>query len=190
VIYPPVECDRFAAPRQREDFYLVVSAMVPYKRVDLAVEAVRGTGRRLVVVGEGPQAAALRKRAGREVEFLGFQPTDRVAELLSRCRALLFPTEEDFGIVPVEAQAAGAPVIAYGAGGATETVIDARDPAAAAPPTGVFFHEQTPEAMREAVEWFEAHADAFDPAAAAANARRFDRPRFAAEIMDFLERIG
>ena len=187
VIYPPVECDRFSGIVDQDDFYLMVTAMVPYKRVDLAIEAVRGTGRRLLIVGDGPQAAALRDSAGPEVEFLGFQPTAKVAEIMSQCRALLFPTEEDFGIVPVEAQAAGRPVIAFNVGGATETVLDARS--GSGDGTGVFFAEQTPSSLREAMDWYEAHEDEFDPAVARANARRFDRPRFAKEILEFLEHI-
>jgi glycosyltransferase involved in cell wall biosynthesis len=188
VIHPPVECDRFAGSCRAEDFYLIVSALVPYKRVDLAIEAVRGTGRQLKIVGDGPLMAALQRVAGPEVRFLGFQPTDEVARLMRRCRALLFCAEEDFGIVPVEAQAAGRPVIAYGRGGATETVIDARSVAHGA--TGVLFAPQSPAALREAIEWFEAHEDRFDPVVAAAHARRFDRPRFRREILTFLERLG
>src|SRR5262245_23753095 len=124
VIYPPVETDFYtpdASPR--EDFYLAVSAFAPYKRLDLALDACRLMRRRLVVIGTGQDAARLKAQAGADVRFLGWQPDEVIRDHLRRCRALLFPGEEDFGIVPVEAMACGAPVLAYGAGGALETVL-------------------------------------------------------------------
>ncbi len=180
VIYPPVDVSRFEMADDREgDYYLVVSALVPYKRVDLAVAAAARLGRRLVVVGTGPEAGALRAQAGRGAEFLGWRGDDEIAALYRGCRALLFPGMEDFGIVPLEAMAAGRPVIAYGVGGACETVVPLGGDE---PPTGVFFAEQTVAALVEAMTRFEAHADRFPPKALRARAELFDRPRFRARV--------
>lgn len=186
VIYPPVEVQRFeVSDGSPGEFYLVVSALVPYKRVDLAVAAASRLGRRLLVVGTGPEERRLRARAGPTVEFLGWKSDDEIAGLYRRCRALLFPGLEDFGIVPLEAMAAGRPVIAYGAGGARDTVIglDAADE----PPTGVLFAEQTVEALAHAIERGEAHAHRFEPKALRARAEAFDRPRFRERIAAYLD---
>jgi len=123
VIYPPVETARFHIASRTDDYYLVAGAFAPYKRIDLAIEAFNRVRRRLVIVGDGQENRRLRRMAGPTIEFLGWRPDGEFAELLSRCRALLFPGEEDFGILPVEAMACGRPVIAYGKGGVTETVI-------------------------------------------------------------------
>jgi len=117
VIYPPVDVDAFSPATEREDYYLMVSALVPYKRVDLAVEAFNRSGRPLVVIGSGPEEERLRALASDNITFLGWQPSEVLAEHYARCRAFLFPGEEDFGITPLEAQASGRPVVAYGAGG-------------------------------------------------------------------------
>lgn len=188
VIYPPVETD-FYTPRAgpREDFYLVVSALAPYKRFDLAVEACGRLGRTLVVIGDGPELPRLRAAAGPRVIFLGRQPDPVVRDYYRRARALLFPGEEDFGIVPLEAQACGCPVIGYGRGGLTETV---RPLGAAAEPTGVFFAEQTVEALIDAIERFEAQADRFDPRAARRQALPFRRDRFEAELFSYLDAVA
>jgi len=184
VIHPPVDVQRFRlAEDDPEDFYLVVSALAPYKRVDLAVAAATRLGRRLLVVGTGPEEAKLRAQAGRTVEFLGWRNDDEVADLYRRCRALLFPGLEDFGIVPLEAMAAGRPVIAFGAGGALETVVPVDGDE---PPTGLFFREQTVDALIEAVRRFEREADRFDPKALRARAELFDRPRFKERIAVYL----
>lgn len=188
VIHPPVDCARFALAPAPGDFYLVVSALVPYKRVDLAVAAAGRLGRRLVVVGTGPEEGRLRRLAGREVEFAGWRDDAEVARLYARCRALLFPGLEDFGITPLEAMAAGRPVIAYGAGGALETVVTPGD--AAREPTGLTFAEQTVEALADAMVRFEAQEGAFRPAALRARAETFDRPRFAARIAAYLGARG
>ena len=189
VVYPPVDVSRFAPAPVREDFYLLVSALVPYKRVDLAVSAFAQDGRRLVVVGDGPEYARLRRGAPGNVTFTGFVPDEEVASLLGRCRAFIQPGEEDFGIAVVEAQAAGAPVIAYGAGGALETVVSAAS-ANGTGPTGVLFQPQTPDGLVRALEQFEAmefdannlmkHAHGFSP-------ERF-RADFAAAVETALER--
>ena len=176
VVYPPVDVARFGvAGDDAGEFYLVVSALVPYKRIDLAIEAMRRLGLRLLVVGSGPEERRLRKLAGPDVEFLGWRPDAEVAELYRRCRAVLFPGCEDFGIVPLEAMAAGRPVIAFAAGGALETVVA---PGGADPPTGLFFETQTVDALVEAIRRLESGAVAFAPKALRARAEDFDRPRF------------
>jgi glycosyltransferase involved in cell wall biosynthesis len=187
VIYPPVDTDFYVpAAVPREDFYLVVSALAPYKRFDLAVEACAKLGRRLVVIGSGQDANKLKANAGPGVEFLGWQPDEAIRDHLRRARALLFPGEEDFGIVPLEAQACGCPVIALGRGGATETV---RPLGEAADPTGVFFAEQTADALIDAMGRFERDADRFDPRAARRQAVLFRKERFEAELFGYLDRV-
>jgi len=148
VLYPPVDVDRFYSSDEPGDFYLVVSRLVGYKRVDLAVEACTLSGRRLIVAGDGPARSQLEEIAGPSVEFVGRVSNERIADLMSRCRALLFCGEEDFGITPVESMASGRPVIAYGCGGALETIKDGI--------TGVFFPEQVAASLAEAMERFEA----------------------------------
>src|SRR5438128_1588151 len=178
VVYPPVDLARYAiADDARRDYYLVVGALVPYKRVDLAVAAATRLRRRLLVVGTGPEAGRLAAAAGPTVEFLGWRSDAEIAELYARCRAVLFPPLEDFGIVPLEAMAAGSPVIAYGAGGATETIVGLGG-AGDAPPTGVFFPTQTVDALVEAMEILEANESCFEPKALRARAETFDRPLF------------
>jgi glycosyltransferase involved in cell wall biosynthesis len=184
VIYPPVDTDFYCPARvEREDFYLAVSAFAPYKRIDLAVEACKQSGRRLIVIGTGQDAKRLQSLAGPTVRFLGWQSDAVIRDHLRRCRALLFPGEEDFGIVPVEAMGCGAPVIAYGAGGATETVIapPGREP------TGLFFAEQTADCLIDTLTSFEKQITAFNPGAARRRALRFNASRFAEELFAFLD---
>jgi glycosyltransferase involved in cell wall biosynthesis len=171
VVYPPVDVARFDPTRPRDDFYLVVSALVPYKRIELAVDAMTRLGRRLVVVGSGPEQARLSATTG-DVRFTGWVSDEEVADLMAHCRAIVMPGVEDFGIVPVEAQAAGAPVIALGEGGALETVVTGTG----ADATGVLFEHPTSESLARAV--LELEARVFDPAAARRNALRFGRERF------------
>ena len=184
VIYPPVDVARFRLEDGRGDFYLVVSALTPYKRVDLAVAAANRLGRRLVVVGSGPELTALRAQAGPTVELLGWRDDAEVAELYARCRALLFPPLEDFGIVPLEAMASGRPVIAYGQGGARETVVP---PGEMAAPTGVLFARQTVDDVADAIARYEAIEDQFDPKALRRHAEAFDRPVFKERVQRYLE---
>jgi glycosyltransferase involved in cell wall biosynthesis len=185
VIHPPVDIGRFRLADAVDDYYLVVSALVPYKRVDLAVAAAGRLGRRLVVVGNGPEERRLRAQAGAGVTFLGWRPDAEVAALYARCRAVLFPAVEDYGIVPLEAAAAGRPTIALGRGGALETMapLDEGDE----PPTAVFFAEQTVDALADAIRRFEAARHRFDPQALRRQAARFDRPIFAGRVGEYLE---
>jgi glycosyltransferase involved in cell wall biosynthesis len=184
VISPPVDVERFTVGEERDEFYLVVSALAPYKRVDLAVEAAGRLGRRLLVVGTGQEAARLRALAGPTVEFLGWQSDEEIADLYRRARALLFPGVEDFGIVPLEAAAAGCPVIAHAAGGALETLVG---PGGEDPATGLFFHAQTADALAAAMLELESGRHRFDAKALRAHAELFDRPHFTERMAAYLE---
>ncbi len=178
VIHPPVNTEHFQPLEEGpEDYYLVVCTLNPYKRVDLAVEALNHLGRPLVIIGDGPQYERLQEIAGDNVSFAGKVPDDEIAGYYARCRAFIMPQEEDFGIAPLEAEACGRPVIAYRAGGALETVIDGV--------TGVFFDEQTPEALIDAIERFE--YGEFDPAVCRENALRFSVDRFKQRFSDYVE---
>ena len=187
VIYPPVATDFYTpAGVARDDFYLVVSALAPYKRVDLAIEACRRLGKQLVVIGTGQDAARLRRLEAGSVRWLGWQSNEQIRDALRRCRALLFPGEEDFGIVPVEAQACGTPVIAFGQGGATETVAPLGQ---RREPTGVWFAEQTVESTIDAIERFEKARGDFSPQAARRQALLFQESRFEHELFGYLEGV-
>jgi glycosyltransferase involved in cell wall biosynthesis len=187
VIYPPVNVE-FYTPTDlaREDFYLCVSALVPYKRVDLAIDACNRLGRRLLIVGAGPLQKRYAAQAGPTVQLLGWRSDTVIRDLLRRCRALIFPGFEDFGIVPVEAQACGAPVVAYERGGATETVLAADGSNAC---TGIFFREQTVECLCEALLELESGSIALCPRAAREQALRFSAHRFEREITAFLRSV-
>jgi glycosyltransferase involved in cell wall biosynthesis len=178
VLYPPVDVAAFPMRAAKEDFYVTVSRLESYKRVDLLVEAFsRMPERRLVVIGDGPEMRRVRSRALANVEILGRLPTPAVRDYLQRARAFLFAGIEDFGIVMVEAQACGTPVIAFGSGGATEIVQS---------DTGVLFPEQTVEALIEAVHRFEQHPGGFAPARCRENAERFNRERFRTRFEELL----
>jgi glycosyltransferase involved in cell wall biosynthesis len=184
VIYPPVDTQRFGANDNsvrlvRDDFYLVVSRFVPYKRVDLAIAAFNQLGLPLIVIGEGSSRKALEKMAAPNIRFLGKQPDSVVADHMQRCRALIFPPEEDFGITPVEAQAAGAPVIAYAKGGQAETIIHER--------TGLLFAHQTVESLVHSVKRLHSSTDQYEAAALKKNAERFSIARFETQFKDFVE---
>lgn len=187
VIYPPVDTEFYRPSNEpREDFYLVVSALAPYKRFDLAVDACQKLGRKLVVIGSGQHLAKLKAQAGPTTRVLGWQPDEVIRDHLRRARALLFPGEEDFGIVPLEAQACGCPVVGYGRGGLTETVRPLGESTA---PTGVVFHEQTVDAVAAAIESFEQDEDWFDPRMARRQAVRFRKERFEAELFEYLDGV-
>ena len=178
IIYPPVNTRDFQPSDAIDDFFLVVSRLIPYKRIDIAVEAFNQLGVPLLIVGDGRDRAALQSRAKSNVHFLGMVPDKEVHHYFARCRALIFPGEEDFGITPVEAQACGRPVIAYGGGGALDTVQEGV--------TGTLFSPQTPEALAEAVRTFD--QSAFDTAAIRSNAARFDSASFKTELSRWVER--
>jgi glycosyltransferase involved in cell wall biosynthesis len=177
VIYPPVDVDYFTpgtGQRSRRS-YLTASRWVPYKRVDLIVDAFRATPeRRLIVAGEGPELRQARAAAGSNIEFVGEVSRERLRELMRDARAFVFAADEDFGITPVEAQACGTPVIAYARGGVLETVRDLD----AAQPTGVFFRDRSPAAIRAAIATFEQLPEPISAAACRANAERFARELF------------
>ncbi len=180
VVYPGVDVATLPLPTSAPDshyFYLVVSALVPYKRIDLAVQAFLGTPRQLLIIGEGPESDRLRAFAAgaSNITFLGRQSDEAVRDHMRRCRAFIFPGEEDFGMTPVEAQAAGRPVIAFGKGGVLETVVDLQQPH---PPTGVYFPHQTVADLRSALDRFEANKSAFDPTTIRAHAVRFSWENF------------
>jgi glycosyltransferase involved in cell wall biosynthesis len=185
VVHPPVDVDAFPLRLEKEKFYLTASRMVPYKRIDIIVQAfARMPERRLIVIGDGPDMAKLRALGQKNITFLGYQEDAVLRDHLQRARAFVFAAEEDFGILPVEAQACGTPVIAYGAGGALETVLSPGN-SLHMPATGVFFTEQTPEAVCAAIAHFESLH--FDPRDCRAWAERFSPAVFAKAIMDKLD---
>lgn len=177
IIYPPVETDRYQPASTHDDYYLVVSRLVPYKRVDLAVAACTQLGLPLKVAGSGRDREKLEAMAGPTVEFLGYVPDADLPDLMARCKAFIFPGLEDFGIAPVEAQAAGRPVIAFRGGGALDTVIEGQ--------TGLFFDRPTVESLCDALRRFGAMT--FSPSACRRHAERFDVAVFRRELAAFVE---
>lgn len=178
VIYPPVATHLFRDNVDKRDFYLTASRLVSYKRIDVIVEAFRKMPKKqLYIIGEGPEEKKLKQHSASNIHFLGFQSDFKLREYLKRAKAFIFAAEEDFGIVPVEAQAAGTPVIAYGKGGALETVIPFK--------TGIFFDEQTPEKIQQAVKQFEDMT--FNTDEIRLNAARFSESRFKKEMQKFIE---
>jgi len=197
VIYPPVDINNFSSSHKDKGFYLIVSALVPYKRIDLAVETFNKTGKRLAIIGTGNVEEELKNKAKSNIEFIGYVDAVELKRFYYDCTAVIFPGEEDFGIVPVEAQACGKPVIAYGKGGALETVVPInrkRDCFVAdAPrnddlaPTGVFFYEQTLQALIDAIELFERNKDKFVPEKIRENSLRFSREIFKQKIKGYID---
>lgn len=179
VIYPPVLVDRFKPQTQRDDFYFVLSRLVPYKQVDIIVSAFTQLGLPLIVVGDGPEQSRIEQLAGPNITLLPPQPEEAIADYMNRCKAFVYAAEEDFGIAPVEAQAAGAPVIAYGKGGVLETVIPGK--------TGLFFEEQTPESVQQAIQRFESGQVTLERDHLWENAARFGPERFQRELYRFIE---
>ena len=189
VVYPPVDMRRFApASQAHEDYYLIVSALSPYKRIELAIQALSRLGRHLLVVGKGEEEVRLRKMAAPSVTFLGWCADKEVARLFAHCRAFLLPGEEDFGITPLEAMASGRPVIALGRGGALETVVDLHETGAGAP-TGILFKEPTVDSLTAAILELEEREKEFSPDALRRHAERFSRDRFRSEIAETLRRF-
>lgn len=179
IIYPPVDTTRFAPSPVQDDYYLIVSRLIPYKRIDLAVRAFNQLGLPLVIAGAGRDRESLEALAGPTVTFLGYVPDDELPDLFTRCRAYILPGVEDFCITPVQAQAAGRPVVAYGAGGVLDTVVEGE--------TGVFFSEPSPEALAKAVRAFDPAA--IDPQVCVRNAARFDVSVFERELNEFIEKV-
>jgi glycosyltransferase involved in cell wall biosynthesis len=186
VIYPPVDLNRFKPGAELASYYLIVSALVPYKRIDVAVEAFNTLERPLKVVGAGPLRRALERKAKANIEFLGWVDDLKLVELYATCRALIFPGEEDCGIVPLEAQASGRPVIALKRGGALETVVGLDD--CSSKPTGIFFDEPTAGSLIAAILRFEQCQQRFDPGQIRNHASRFDGLRFKQEVGAYIDR--
>ena len=185
VIYPPVDIHAFTQVDNKESFYLAASRMVPYKRIDLIVEAFsKMPDRRLVVIGDGPEFNKVKAKAGKNIEILGYQEFGVLKDHMQRARAFVSAAEEDFGIIPLEAQACGTPVIAYGKGALLETI---RDLASHEEPTGVFFKSQTVESIKETVEYFEKNMEGITPEACRKNAERFAPEVFRENFSRFVE---
>jgi glycosyltransferase involved in cell wall biosynthesis len=180
VIVPPIDINRFKLSREQDDYYVVLARLVSYKRVDLAVSACTRLGRKLVVIGSGTALESLKAQAGPTIQFLGRVPDEEVEFHVSRCRALIFPGEEDFGMAPLEVAAAGRPTIAFRAGGAIETVVE--------DVTGVFFDEQTTEALVDAIERFEQRE--WPSSVLRRHAEGFSSEVFRERFTRFLRRIG
>ncbi len=186
VIYPPVDVNAFTLQQQKEDFYLTASRMVPYKRIDLIAEAFSTMpDKRLIIIGDGPEMEKIRAKAGANVQILGYQPFEVLRDHLQRAKAFVFAAEEDFGIAPLEAQACGTPVIAFGKGGALETVVGRGRSDAA---TGVFFPEQTVSSLVDAVNRFEAEPQAFDAEACRQHALKFSPEIFRKQIAELVNK--
>jgi glycosyltransferase involved in cell wall biosynthesis len=181
VIYPPVDVERFGLCTAKDDYYLAASRIVPYKRINLIVEAfAHMPDRQLVVIGDGPGFNEIKSKASSNIVLLGYQSQDVLIKYLQRAKAFIFAAEEDFGIMPVESQACGTPVIAFGRGGALETVIEGE--------TGIFFFEQTSADIQTAVDKFEQMDRKFSPMLLRNNAERFGRKRFQREYKSFVEK--
>jgi glycosyltransferase involved in cell wall biosynthesis len=179
IIYPPVDVEQMPFQEVKEDFYLTVSRLVPYKKIDLIVEAFSQTPeRKLIVIGDGPEMAKIRQKAGKNMEILGHQSDGVVRDYMKKAKAFIFAAVEDFGIVVIEAQAAGTPVIAFGQGAALETVIAGK--------TGLFFDAQTIPSLLKTLDKFDRME--FDVKSLRANAQRFNKARFQREFQDFVTR--
>ena len=179
VIYPPVDVDKFEVSEKKEDYYLIASRFVPYKKVDLVVEAFNQMpDKKLVVIGSGPEKEKIKNIAGSNIEFLPYQPTDKLKEYIMKAKAFVFAAEEDFGIVVVESMACGTPVIALNKGGTAESVINGK--------TGILFDEQNPESIKNAVIEFEKRIENFDVQTIRKHAEKFSRPIFEEDIRKFV----
>ena len=179
VIYPPVEIDSFYISATKEDYFIACSRLVPYKRMDLIVEAFRNMpDKKLLIVGAGPELSKLKKRATQNIELLGFCSNEELRQLLSQAKALIFAAEEDFGIVMVEALSSGTPVIALAKGGACEIILDEK--------MGILYPHQTPSCLIGAIDQFEQDRDRFDPQYIKSSAARFSRKRFEQEFQSFV----
>ncbi|MBN1258545.1 glycosyltransferase [Candidatus Peregrinibacteria bacterium] len=182
VIYPPVDVKRFTPTARHEDYFLIVSALTPFKKIDLAIQAFNRIKRKLVIVGEGAQKEALQAMAGDTIEFLGYKPDETVRTYMENCRALIFPGEEDFGITPVEAMAAGKPVLAYGVGGVTESVV--------AGTSGEFFSEPNPESLIQGLTRLMANEKNYDAQKIRAIAEKFDESVFKDKMLNLISSLS
>ena len=180
VIHPPVSVDDFEVSDQSDDYYLMLGQLVSYKKADMAVRAFNQSGKKLIIIGEGEQLHELKKIAGANIQLLGRQPFGKIKEHLSKCKALVFPGVEDFGIVPLEAMASGKPIIAYAKGGALETVVNGT--------TGVYFYEQTEVSLNAAIEQFETQLS-FDPQQIRLHAETFSKQIFKQNMKNAIERF-
>ncbi|TVM03408.1 MAG: glycosyltransferase family 4 protein [Candidatus Brocadia sp. WS118] len=200
VIHPPVDCSLYTPAESYKEgsYYLLVSAFAPYKRIDIAVDAFERMGLPLVLIGGGQEERHIRKLIKKHVQCIGWQSSESLREYYRGCKALIFPGEEDFGIVPLEAQACGKPVIAFAKGGVLETVRGLYVPSHDSPeaktfvypesPTGVFFTKQTPESLMEAVRFFERQIHLFDPRLIRKHAEGFDRLIFKEKFKQYIEK--
>lgn len=177
VIFPPVDTERFQLSHSKVGYYLMVTALVPYKRVDLAVNAFNTLGEELLIVGKGTETEKLKRLAHSNIKFLGWRSDEELAQLYAGCKALIFPGEEDFGIVPLEAMACGKPVVAFGKGGALETVVDGK--------TGIFFSQQTKESLLQAVERLQQLT--FNPEEIRSHALQFSRTVYKQKMKNFID---
>jgi glycosyltransferase involved in cell wall biosynthesis len=191
IIHPPISTEQSFLTKSHDDYYLAVGRLVPYKRTDILIDACSQLGRKLVIVGDGPEMKRLRKRAGKNIEFLGEANESQLRNMYAQCRALLFAADEDLGMVPLEAQSFGRPVIAYGRGGSLETVVGAYAPIGQTREmdecTGVFFKEQTPESLAQAILAFEGHEEMFVPEHIQLHARKFDTTVFIDRLCRYIK---
>lgn len=186
VIYSPIALDHFipCSPSEKKDFYLTASRLVPYKRIDLIVEAFSQLpNKELIVIGEGPEMSKIKNKAGKNVKILGYQSNEILRDYLKKAKAFIFAAEEDFGLLPLEAQASGTPVIAYGKGGALETVKGLDD----TKPTGLFFQEQNIASLCKGIELFERNQSTFTQENCLLNASRFSPAQFRTQMIEFVE---
>jgi glycosyltransferase involved in cell wall biosynthesis len=186
VIYPPVDTDMFTIKHTKQNYYMTASRMVPYKRVDLIIEAFnKCPERKLIVIGDGPELRCIKSRAGSNTTFLGYQSTPVLVDYLQNARAFIFAAEDDFGIAPLEAQACGTPVIAFGKGGALETIFGPDNPN----PTGIFFKDQNSSSLLETLGYFEQIENKFSPDACRENAMRFSTNNFTKNIQSYFDNM-
>ncbi len=187
LIYPPVDVDAFELHENKEDFYLTASRMVPYKKMDLIVEAFsKIPDKKLIVIGDGPDFNKIKSKAAENITLMGYQPFEVLKEHMQKAKAFVFAAEEDFGITPVEAQACGTPVIAYGKGGTLETILGLDKEKS----TGIFFEEQTINSICNAVNIFEKNQDKFKPENCRVNSERFSNERFVRDIRNFIKKVN
>jgi glycosyltransferase involved in cell wall biosynthesis len=195
IIHPPINTSHSFVANKHEDYYLAVGRLVPYKRTDILINACNKLGRKLLIVGDGPEIKRLRKQSGRNIEFVGEVDEAQLRNFYAQCRALLFAADEDFGMVPLEAQSYGRPVIAFGKGGSLETVIGNYAPIRrqkveqGSAITGVFFAEQTADALANAILSFESSEDIFVPQDIQLHARQFDTSIFVDRLRSYIERV-